>query len=94
MVSVTVDGGAPTPLVEKESSNAMSARYSPEGDRIAFVSLATAGAPTPAEIGARVKPRLGIKTPKRIEVVPALPKTANGKVDKRALRERLAAGAA
>ena len=50
--------------------------------------------PTPDEIGARVKPRLGIKTPKRIEVVAALPKTANGKVDKRALRERLAAGAA
>jgi acyl-CoA synthetase (AMP-forming)/AMP-acid ligase II len=57
---------------------------------VAFVSLVADQAPTPDEIGARVKPRLGIKTPKRIEVVPVLPKTANGKVDKRALRERLA----
>jgi non-ribosomal peptide synthetase component E (peptide arylation enzyme) len=38
-----------------------------------------------------VKPRLGIRTPKRIEIVANLPKTTNGKVDKKLLRERLAA---
>jgi fatty-acyl-CoA synthase len=41
------------------------------------------------EIGASVKPRLGIKTPRRIEIMPAPAKTANGKVDQKLLRERL-----
>jgi acyl-CoA synthetase (AMP-forming)/AMP-acid ligase II len=56
---------------------------------VAFVSLAADATLQPAEIGASVKPRLGIKTPKRIEILSALPKTGNGKVDKQRLRERL-----
>lgn len=59
---------------------------------IAFVSLAEASSLGPADIVAAVKPRLGIKTPKRIEILSALPKTGNGKVDKKLLRERLPVG--
>lgn len=60
---------------------------------VAFVSLAAGSRTAPAEIAAAVKPRLGIKTPKRIEIVAELPKNANGKVDKRALQRLLAAAA-
>ncbi len=56
---------------------------------VAFVSLADDSGLKPDDISAAVKPRLGIKTPKRIEIVSALPKTGNGKVDKKSLRERL-----
>jgi len=58
---------------------------------VAFVSLAEGSRLAAADIRAAVHPRLGIRTPKRIEIVPALPKTGNGKVDKKALREHLAA---
>jgi acyl-CoA synthetase (AMP-forming)/AMP-acid ligase II len=58
---------------------------------VAFVSLADDSPLTSDEVRAAIRPRLGIRTPKRIEIVPSLPKTANGKVDKKALRERLAA---
>ena len=61
---------------------------------VAFVSLAGDAGLAPDDIAAAVKPRLGIKTPKRIEIVDALPKTGNGKVDKKLLRERLALGSA
>jgi acyl-coenzyme A synthetase/AMP-(fatty) acid ligase len=54
--------------------------------------VAAASPPGPEQIGASVKSRLGIRTPKRGEIVPALPKTATGKLDKKLLRERLAAG--
>ena len=57
---------------------------------VAFVSLAGDARLAPEEIRAAVRPRLGIKTPKRIEILPVLPKTGNGKVDKKLLRERLA----
>lgn len=57
---------------------------------VAFVSLAEGSRLAAADIRAAVRPRLGIRTPKRIEIVPALPKTGNGKVDKKLLRERLA----
>ncbi len=57
---------------------------------VAFVSLAGDARLSAEEIRAAVRPRLGIKTPKRIEILPALPKTGNGKVDKKLLRERLA----
>jgi acyl-CoA synthetase (AMP-forming)/AMP-acid ligase II len=56
---------------------------------VAFVSLAAEARLTAQEIRAAVRPRLGIRTPKRIEIVDALPKTGNGKVDKKRLRERL-----
>ena len=41
LISVPVDGGPPRTLIENDPSNVQSARYSPEGDRIAFTSLAT-----------------------------------------------------
>jgi acyl-CoA synthetase (AMP-forming)/AMP-acid ligase II len=56
---------------------------------VAFVSLADDSTLGPEAIRTSVKPRLGIRTPKRIEIVPNLPKTTNGKVDKNLLRERL-----
>jgi acyl-CoA synthetase (AMP-forming)/AMP-acid ligase II len=58
---------------------------------VAFVSVAEESRLAAEDIRAAVRPRLGIRTPKRIEIVPALPKTGNGKVDKKLLRERLAA---
>ena len=57
---------------------------------VAFVSLAADTRIAAEDIRAAVRPRLGIKTPKRIEIIAALPKTGNGKVDKKVLRERLA----
>lgn len=53
---------------------------------IAFVSLAPGAKSGPDDIVSQVKPLLGIKTPKRLEVLPELPKTPNGKVDKKLLR--------
>jgi acyl-CoA synthetase (AMP-forming)/AMP-acid ligase II len=61
---------------------------------VAFVSLAEDAKLSADDIRAAVKPRLGIRTPKRIEIVPALPKTGNGKVDKKLLCERMATPAA
>jgi acyl-CoA synthetase (AMP-forming)/AMP-acid ligase II len=58
---------------------------------VAFVAVAEGSPLTAEDIRAAVRPRLGIRTPKRIEIVSALPKTGNGKVDKKLLRERLAA---
>ena len=58
---------------------------------VAFVSLVDNSALDPEAIKTSVKPRLGIGTPKRIEIVANLPKTSTGKVDKNQLRERLAA---
>jgi Tol biopolymer transport system component len=43
-VSVPVDGGPPVALLEDEPTVVMFARFSPEGDRVAFVSTAS-GAP-------------------------------------------------
>lgn len=57
---------------------------------VAFISLAPDVRLSAEDVRAAVRPRLGIRTPKRIEIVPALPKTGNGKVDKRLLREQLA----
>lgn len=59
---------------------------------IAFVSIAENSGLKAADISAAVKPRLGIKTPKRIEILSALPKTGNGKVDKKLLRQNLPNG--
>jgi len=59
---------------------------------VAFVSLAEDSTLVPEALKTTLKPRLGIRTPKRIEIVANLPKTSNGKVDKKLLRERLAAG--
>jgi len=58
-----------------------------------IVARAAASPPGPEEIGASIKSGLGIGTAKRGEIVLALPHTATGKVDKKLLRERLAAGA-
>jgi long-chain acyl-CoA synthetase len=53
---------------------------------VAFVALT----PGPADVAdlliAHCKPLLGLRTPRRFSVVDALPKNANGKVDKPALR--------
>lgn len=56
---------------------------------VAFVSLSR-GAPDLAAdaLAQHCKPRLGIRTPKRFVVLPALPKTPNGKIDKKALLAR------
>src|SRR6185369_9791311 len=59
---------------------------------VAFVSLTEDSTLMPEALKTTLKPRLGIRTPKRIEIVASLPKTSNGKVDKKLLRERLAAG--
>lgn len=56
---------------------------------VAFVSLAEDSKLGPEAIRTSVRSRLGIRTPKRIEIIPNLPKTTNGKVDKILLRARL-----
>lgn len=56
---------------------------------VAFVSLADGADLDPEAIKTQVKPRLGIRTPKRVEIVESLPKTSNGKVDKSRLRAAL-----
>lgn len=61
---------------------------------VAFVVLAPQSQLTAEHLLQPLKERLGIRAPKRIEVVDALPKNANGKVDKRRLRERLSSSAA
>ena len=58
---------------------------------VAFVSLTEDSNFSAEAMKSSIKPRLGIRTPKRIEIVPNLPKTTNGKVDKNRLRERLSA---
>lgn len=55
---------------------------------VAFVVLATDVEMQADELLASLKDKLGIRAPKRIMFVDALPKNANGKVDKRQLRER------
>ncbi|MDP2411527.1 MAG: AMP-binding protein [Pseudolabrys sp.] len=59
---------------------------------IAFVSVVADSGLGADSVTAAVKPRLGIKTPKRIEILASLPKTGNGKVDKKLLRQRFADG--
>jgi len=59
---------------------------------VAFVSVVDDSRLGAEALRASVRPRLGIRTPKRIEIVPNLPKTTNGKVDKKLLRDRLMAG--
>lgn len=56
---------------------------------VAFVVLDAASTQTAKGLLAPLKQQLGIRAPKRIEFVDALPKNANGKVDKRSLRARL-----
>jgi acyl-CoA synthetase (AMP-forming)/AMP-acid ligase II len=58
---------------------------------VAFVSVTTDFTLGAEAIRTELKPRLGIRTPKRIEIVPSLPKTSNGKVDKNRLRQDLLA---
>ena len=53
---------------------------------VGYVALAADSARRPDDILAEIKPRLGIRTPKRLDIVEHLPKNANGKVDKKALR--------
>ncbi len=60
---------------------------------VAFVSLNPAFDAGADELGAHCRERLArFKVPRDIVVVPALPKNAVGKIDKRAIRERLRAG--
>lgn len=52
---------------------------------VAFVVLDAGAQHDAASLIAALRPTLGIKTPKAWHLVPELPKTANGKIDKRAL---------
>lgn len=58
---------------------------------VAFVVAAAGSVLTERDLIAPLKQRLGIRAPKRVEFLEALPKNANGKVDKKKLRERLTA---
>lgn len=54
---------------------------------VAFVVLDQAGAWTAATLDAALRPILGIKTPRAWRFVTELPKTNNGKIDKRLLQQ-------
>jgi len=55
--------------------------------------LYTVGAPDPSEVMAGLRERLDDhKLPVRVQTVPRLPLTSNGKVDKKTLRESLVPG--
>ena len=58
---------------------------------VAFLSSAPGTTATEAEVVAFCKPILGFRTPKRCIFLPSLPKNANGKVDKKLLRQNLEA---
>jgi acyl-CoA synthetase (AMP-forming)/AMP-acid ligase II len=49
---------------------------------VAAVELRARGAPTAAELAAYARARLGLRAPRRVEVLDALPRNAAGKVDK------------
>ncbi|WP_274628173.1 class I adenylate-forming enzyme family protein [Arvimicrobium flavum] len=53
---------------------------------VGYVALSAGSPRNRDDILAEIKPRLGIRTPKRLDIVEHLPKNANGKVDKKALR--------
>lgn len=53
---------------------------------VGYVALAVGSVRGADDILAEIKPRLGIRTPKRLDILDHLPKNANGKVDKKALR--------
>jgi acyl-coenzyme A synthetase/AMP-(fatty) acid ligase len=57
---------------------------------VAFVSPVPAGKITADSLRAGCKDILGFKTPKRFLIEENLPKNVNGKVDKNALKARLA----
>jgi len=61
---------------------------------VGFVALAPGSPRASADILDEIRPRLGIRTPKRLEVLAEMPKNANGKVDKKALRAMTAEGGA
>ena len=65
------------------------------GEAVTACIVPRAGATVdPQVVVAHAKARLGgVKAPKRIELVEALPKTPNGKMDKKTLRSRYWAGA-
>ena len=54
---------------------------------IAIVACDPAASITADDLRVRARAELGYKTPKLIEMRPALPRTANGKVDKKALKQ-------
>jgi acyl-CoA synthetase (AMP-forming)/AMP-acid ligase II len=59
----------------------------------AFVALAAGAKTTADEILAACKVRLAkFKVPRKLQIMEALPKNASGKIDKKALREQVAAG--
>lgn len=57
---------------------------------VGYVALATGSVRRADDILAEIKPRLGIRSPKRLDILDHLPKNANGKVDKKALRAAVA----
>jgi acyl-CoA synthetase (AMP-forming)/AMP-acid ligase II len=62
------------------------------GEKVVCFFSTHGGARLPPETLREVlKPRLGIKTPKVFHQMPALPKAATGKIDKKALRQHLEA---
>jgi fatty-acyl-CoA synthase len=57
---------------------------------VAFVARRAGAALNEADLHDYCKPQLGIKTPRSWKFIDALPKTPNGKIDKRGLRAMLA----
>lgn len=53
---------------------------------VGYVALAAGSRRGADDILVELKPRLGIRTPKRLDILDHLPKNTNGKVDKKALR--------
>lgn len=53
---------------------------------VGYVALSAGSPRSGDDILAEIKPRLGIRTPKRLDILDHLPKNANGKVDKKILR--------
>ncbi|WP_137391944.1 class I adenylate-forming enzyme family protein [Rhodoligotrophos defluvii] len=59
---------------------------------VAFVAPEDGAALTREQCEAHARPKLGIRAPRRWHFVPHLPRTANGKIDKAALRTQLEGG--
>jgi len=60
---------------------------------MAAVELREGAASSAAELLAWVRRELGVRAPRRIEVVPAMPRNAQGKILKRELAQRFARAA-
>ncbi len=64
----------------------------PEWGHVVVAYVVLRSAVPVGELAEFLKPQLGFKRPKRIHVLPELPKNSNGKIQKSALNPALAAG--